>query len=69
MTGEDSEREREGSTVPSDANPGTETWGRCAPCERWFYCGHAEDSFAAAICPVCAAAPVALEQRLVEIAS
>lgn len=35
--------------------PPTETWGHCAACKRWFYCGHGPPDVQgpAPDCPVC----------------
>jgi hypothetical protein len=41
-----------------------EVWGRCGPCERWFYCGHSGRVAVLEACPVCAAPPSRLEHRL-----
>ncbi len=40
-----------------------ETWALCAMCERWFYCP-ADDRDEPPACPVCAAIPVVLEERV-----
>lgn len=41
-----------------------ETWGYCQPCTRWFYCPQwFEKSAPEPTCPVCGAAPTAIENR------
>jgi hypothetical protein len=38
-----------------------EIWGRCGTCARWFYCSLIDAEVWT--CPVCAAEPVAIENR------
>jgi hypothetical protein len=43
-----------------------EAWGRCASCDRWFYCGPAEAAVESTACPVCVAPADQVELRLVD---
>lgn len=52
--------------MSTDADAGTEVWGRCEVCDRWFYCGHGEGAVTASSeCPVCATPPAQIDLRLV----
>lgn len=43
-------------------------WGRCGPCDRWFYCeGYLNRRLPAPVCPVCSSEPAAIENRAVEV--
>jgi hypothetical protein len=42
-----------------------EIWGRCGSCERWFYCPMSTTEPWS--CPVCAAEPIAIENRALPV--